>query len=442
MKSLSWLILCGTAAAALLRAAPALAQAVAAAQPASVSLGSAWDDFLTRPTLTGNWGGLRTRLVHDGVTFNWSYVGEFAGNVAGGKRRGSDYAQQWTAATVFDLAKMSPTLTGKVTVTFNAREGRGSSPDFIGNKLGVQEVYGAGEDVRLSELSYERDLLNHLLSVKGGYYAMGNDFAGTPILCSFQNTGFCAHPISLPSNSGWSDYPTPKWGGRIRVNLPGGTAIETGIFEVNPTYADYGEGFKVSLSGSTGALIPVQIDQHFNLGTAGLPGHVMLGGYYDTSDATDPANASVTYHGRYGGYIEADQMVWRFQPGTGRGLIAILEGTKSDVRTATMPGYVIAALVAKGPLASRPNDFVGIGMVRAWANGNLIAKNEVAAQAESDADPDYALGEEVAELSYGVQVTPWLLLHPNLQYVVDPGAFTFKHTPNAWVLGMQTKITF
>lgn len=48
----------------------------------------------------------------------------------------------------------------------------------------------------------------------------------------------------------------------------------------------------------------------------------------------------------------------------------------------------------------------------------------------------------MAELGYGIQMTPWLLVHPNVQYIVDPGAFVFKHVPNAWVFGAQTKIVF
>ncbi|NNM56262.1 MAG: hypothetical protein HKL97_03740 [Acidocella sp.] len=43
------------------------------------------------------------------------------------------------------------------------------------------------------------------------------------------------------------------------------------------------------------------------------------------------------------------------------------------------------------------------------------------------------------EMVYGFQATPWLLIHPNVQYVMDPGTFAYKHTPNAWAFGLQIK---
>jgi porin len=51
-------------------------------------------------------------------------------------------------------------------------------------------------------------------------------------------------------------------------------------------------------------------------------------------------------------------------------------------------------------------------------------------------------GEQMLELNYGAQVTPWLLLRPDLQYYIEPGAFSGKKRDNALAAGLQVKATF
>jgi len=148
------------------------------------------ETWLTRPTLTGDWGGLRTRLLSEGFDFRAGYVNEYAYNFSGGTGIGGDFAQQFAFGADIDLGKTIGLSGGAFHITFNAREGRSTSADFIGNKLAVQEVYGAGENFRLSEFSYAQDLADKKLNVKVGFYPMGNDFATTPILCSFRMSDF------------------------------------------------------------------------------------------------------------------------------------------------------------------------------------------------------------------------------------------------------------
>ncbi len=271
---------------------------------------------------------------------------------------------------------------------------------------------------------------------------MGDDFGRTGILCDFENDAFCAHPVSLPTNSGWSDYPAGKWGGRVRLNLPGDVYVEAGVFEVNPTYSNFYNGFKLGLAGATGALFPLEFSKTVKLGPDAMPGHYKIGGYYDTSHAPSVTNSSISYAGRYGGYILADQMVWSFEPGTDRGLIVVANATISDKRTSQIPTYFTAALVAQGPFASRPHDFIAIGYVRDTVNSNVIAKQNALLASEGVLDPGLELGENIVELAYGFQVTPWMVLHPNVQYIGNPGAFTFTHVPNAWVFGAHVGLTF
>jgi porin len=120
----------------------------------------------------------------------------------------------------------------------------------------------------------------------------------------------------------------------------------------------------------------------------------------------------------------------------------VADATLSDKRTASIPSYFLGALVVQGPFAPRPHDFIALGYVRDMVNNNAISREESLLAAQGEVIPGFALGENIVEVGYGLQATPWMLIHPNLQFIGNPGAFSFKHVPNAWVFGAQLKLTF
>ncbi|MFK5073325.1 carbohydrate porin, partial [Klebsiella pneumoniae] len=92
--------------------------------------------------------------------------------------------------------------------------GSSLSKDKIGNILTVQEIYGDGQTVRVTQLSYEEKLFGGLVDVEAGHINTENDFATSPVYfgeslwCEFQNNGICGTPIAAPINSaGYVAYP-------------------------------------------------------------------------------------------------------------------------------------------------------------------------------------------------------------------------------------------
>jgi porin len=64
---------------------------------------------------------------------------------------------------------------------------------------------------------------------------------------------------------------------------------------------------------------------------------------------------------------------------------------------------------------------------------------EDAALANGGTFPNLNSAEQLIELGYGYQATPWLTLRPNVQYIIEPGAFSGQDIDNALVLGLQVK---
>ncbi|GLR66147.1 porin B [Acidocella aquatica] len=417
--------------------------AVTSAAHAQVAPASSYNIW-TSPTMTGDWNGARTKLKDVGITLGGFYTGEFADGISGGNRQGGDIASQFGLGMDVDLGKLADLSGASLHFAVNQRVGRNTSADYIGNRLAVQEVYGAGETLRIVEMSYEQKFDDGAIDTKIGFYPMGNDFAGTPLLLDFQNVGFCIHPQNLPASSGWSDYPTGKWGGRIKWMPTTNSYIQAGVYDVNPGYYAKSNGLKVSTSGSTGALIPLEVEYTSALGAAGMPGHYKAGVYYDTStvkNAADVTSAETAMEtGRYGGYLLADQMIYSFDGTPKRGLIAFAQVSYSDPQTSVYESTLAGGVVAQGPFEARPHDFIALGYVRAGLNNRTINAKELASGGKLSG---LSNGEGVVELGYGLQATPWLLIHPNVQYITDPGTFSYnKHLKNAWAIGLQTKIVF
>jgi porin len=172
---------------------------------------------------------------------------------------------------------------------------------------------------------------------------------------------------------------------------------------------------------------------------AALPGHYKLGVLYDTAQVKRQGEAG-TVNGRYGMYLLADQMVLREGRG-GRGLSVFGQFTANPRASAQITRWYAAGLVKTGTLKGRDADTLALGVVHAQVNPRL---RESYAVSNLDADGYASLpaGESVVELSYGWQPLRWLGVRADVQYVVDPGAFSYRSTRNALALGTQLKITF
>ncbi|HEX4569188.1 MAG TPA: hypothetical protein VH184_02090, partial [Dongiaceae bacterium] len=64
------------------------------------------NDWLQGDYMTGDWGGLRTRLENEGFHLRAHYLSETAGNPLGGLQQGTQYAQQIDFGADLDLEKI------------------------------------------------------------------------------------------------------------------------------------------------------------------------------------------------------------------------------------------------------------------------------------------------------------------------------------------------
>jgi porin len=418
----------------------ALAMAIGlAALSVTPAMADGFEAWINQPTMTGNWGGVRTSLANDGIVFKSVYLGQFGANVSGGKRTGSDYTQQISFGADWDLQKLFGLQGAKLFTYVEDRVGRGLSGDYVGGVLQQDGFFGSGENFRLSELAYEQDFLNKRIDILAGYYVLSTQFAYTPLLCNsnFLGNAFCGHPQYLTADSsGYQLGPVASWGGRVSFLIRKNLYLEIGASETNPVLTQNNKGFDLNFKGATGAIIPVEIGLTEKLGPQALVGHYKVGGFYDTSQAPDEEFTHVTRTGRYSGYILIDQQVYEIANNPNRAITVFGEAGIADKRTALEDSYLAAGFVVQGPFASRPYDNINFGWVHASINPRLL-KAHAATQHILDSDLEEA--ETNFELDYNIQLTRWLAITPDFQYVVNPGASNFAHFHNAVVVGGQFK---
>jgi porin len=139
-----------------------------------------------------------------------------------------------------------------------------------------------------------------------------------------------------------------------------------------------------------------------------------------------------------------DQTVWHEDGDTAHNVHVFTQLTNTDTATSPFKHWYSAGVVLNKPFASRPSDTVSLGYGRAVLNSRTRAVQEASAATldiASDID-NLDSGEQLIEINYGMQVTPWLMVKPDVQYIVEPGAFYGENRGNALLAGLQVKATF
>jgi porin len=411
----------------------------------------------------GDWGGERSELLEKGVDVIVGYTGEAATNLQGGYNHDhtARYTAQWALGTHLDLQKLLGWNDAEFQLLVTERNGNNLSNDRIadprtGQLSSVQEVWGRGQTWRLTQMWYRQKFFDSALDLKFGRLGVNEDFNSFP--CDFQSLAFCSAPIGNVAGDVWFSGPVSQWGLRLRYNIDAQWAVQIGVYEQNPSNLEIGNGFKLSGSGTKGALIPVEAIWKPTLGSEALPGEYRLGYYYSSASANDVYDdvngqpqgltglAPKSRSSKHGAWIMGQQQLTTHNGDVSRGLSVFASVTVHDKATSGIESFQNIGAVYKGPFDSRPKDDIGLGVARLLVNDDVSKRqrqiNESSGIDDYD-DPQFVPvqhSEYDIELNYGVHVSDWLTVRPNLQYVRHPGGV--YEVDNALVAGVKLQASF
>lgn len=390
--------------------------------------------------LLGGWNGQRTELAQQGIKFEANLLTDTAYLADGGRNAGADpltSAQLWLG-TQLDLEKLAGWNGVTVRAAMSARQGQSTSIRDLQDPsapqmANAQGTFGRGnQDSRLSELSIEKNYKEQGLSIKAGRLGLGMDF--NVMACDFASTAFCAAQMGKWQGNIWMNTPVSQWGARIKQQLNPELAVQVGVYEFNPDNGlGYGEdqGWSLDTDNADGVTIPAEVIWTPKSFVNGLPGSYRVGGMYNTADDVknqkDVANPTDGKNRTFAGWLAVEQQLT--STGNGRqGLHSFANFTWHDRDTNKVDNSQQIGVKYIGLVDSLPNDILGLAVNRVHVNDRL------------DQDIFDASAEYNIELNYSYNPTKWLMLRPNLQYVVNPGAT--NNVDNALLLGLTSRIIF
>lgn len=419
--------------------------------------------WLEAEGMTANWFGARTALQDRGLDFFGGYNAEVWGNTRGGlaepQRDGAVYTGLLNFGFELDLEKSLDWTGGSMSTTWIWVHGRDASEDQVGNFLTISNIAGFNT-LRMLELWFQQNVWDDKISLRVGQMAADSEFVISDYAGTFINAAF-GWPAFIYTNvpSGGPGYPMGTLGARLALNPVEWFTFQSVVYQGNVYDQNVNRhGFRWRLDGQNGFLFMNEAQVRWNHAEKeiGLPGQAKSGIWIQTGEMADTLHES-TQSGNYGLYFILDQMIFREDAshcaapavkskGSSKSCETSCDSKKSSqglgwfTRLAFTPEdrnlvnfYFDTGLSYKGLIPGRDEDALGIAIAYAQ-----LGDTKSVAMVEEGSD---VVGSEmVLEATYQFQVTPWCVLQPDVQYIINPNGTS--DVGNALVIGARCSITF
>lgn len=415
------------------RLRPAAALLSAALLLLSVAVASAEDNSIwKRSALTGDWAGQRTKLEDRGVSLSFVTTSEFMRNVDGGAGIGTASLDNEDLQLAIDADKLMH-WKGAQFFVYGLRTFGHSPSNYAGDIQAVSNI-DAPNTTKLFEAWFDQSF-GEAASVRLGLYNVNSEFdvkdGAKPFLNSSHGIG---KDWSQAGPNGPSIFPTTSLAARVKFSGPDGTSLMAVVADGIPGDPSNPNGTHVRFDPGDGALVAAEIgwarEASDNAGNA----RVGMGGWRFTSKFehlrdVDGNGDPVVVDGNTGAYLFVEGQLWKHGP---RSISAHARTGIADTRVNNIGTFACSGIAADGWVPGRPEDRLALGVAVA-AHGS--AGREALRNSGGDPAPETAL-----EGTWQVRVTPWLMVQPDLQYVLNPGAD--KQSKAATVFGLRTVVTY
>ncbi len=386
---------------------------------------------LERERLTGDWWGYRSSLERSGVTIGGQYVAEFSSVLDGGINERGSFRNLLTLDAELDLDTLVGLEGGTAFFQYlSVNPETGGSADS-----GDIQVYSNIEnDVHLDvvfEAWYEQLLLDDRLRLKIGKLDANSEFAFVDVAGEFANSsaGFSPTVFTFPS------YPDSAMSvslfGRVIDNDAIGLTLGYGLFD-----GAAADGVPTGRQGPASFFSGERSSDLFHVFQSELTwerlcgcerwlrdGRLTSGLWYHSGDLDRFDGGSED--GALGFFLTAEQRVFATDDEDG-GVYAFAQVALSDGDVSEIEGHFAGGLVLRGICDLRPDDSAGV----------YLSLADLSDDPAAGFDDD----EFVVDVYYRAQLTPWVSVQPELQYIVNPSGDTT--IDDAVVGGLRIEVVF
>jgi porin len=367
-----------------------------------------------------------------GITPSAVYDGAAFGNLAGGVRRSAVYSGNLALRLTLDLERLmrwqgATFYAGGVWI-------HGGQPSRLaGDAQGVSNI-SAPAAAELEELWLQQNLAGFAFSALAGLFDPSREFYRLQSAGLFLNSSFGTGPeFSQTGSAGPGVFPNTSLGVRLAYKPNRRLLLRAALLDGAPWRRPDGAlaAFRASDGGlflSEVALLMrpkpdrTQSNQRFRLGRfSNLPPYdhkLAFGAWHYTATFNDlselqPNGQPARARGSSGAYLIADVLLTSGGASVDGRQSAFIQLGVSDARSSRFATYLGAGLVASGVAGKPVSDELGFAIAVARNGSHYLEAQRAKAMPVRRA-------EVALELSYLVQLTPFLAVQPDLQYVLNP----------------------
>jgi len=364
---------------------------------------------------------------NQGIDLFFDYSSEVMSNVSGGARTGTGYNGLTSFGLDIDLGQAAGWEGTSFRLSGIDLHGSGIA-SRSGDIMGVSDIEGYGS-VRLYESWLEKEFLEIGISLRAGLLLADEEFSTMDTAGPFLNATF-GWPefisMNVP-NTGPAFY-IPALGLRLLWSPSDKLYAQIGIFdgdtfdslEGNDTINRHGLHWE--LGNGQGSIVMGEIGYRINQGfnDEGLPGTYKLGAWHHTGNFPSLYGNSI-HNGNQGVYASAEQMVFNEYSDQGLSFFARV-GFAPEDRSELSNSFQIG-LSYTGLIPNRDIDKFALGLSHAKISKNLPGRS----------------AETVVEACYTYFMSDDFTIHPNIQWVHDPGAS--GELDDAVVFGLRVNLS-
>ena len=401
------------------------------------------NSFWRRDTLTGDWDDIRNQMLYRGIAITPIYQGEVFGNW-GGAKQGAIWDQLFNVALDLDMERITGFWKDAVVhANMEYIYGSSLSGKYVGDFSNTSNLAGFNT-IRLQELWVDQSFWDKRASLRAGLLAADTEFFTSNSASLFLNGTFGAFTLIGSNFTNAPVYPLADPGVRLYVQPTSKFYLRAAVFGMDSGSDPAGNnehGTHFHINDSDGALMMYELGYLVNqspndrglVGTYKVGSIIQRGGYptWDSQARATLGTGELSKTGtNYAFYVVADQEIYKHGGAT---ISAFFRGGFAPSSYSYVDGYFDAGFNFTGFIPHRPLDVGGIAIAR-----SAISKKFSDADVLQGNPPDTS--ETVIEATYRVNVSPWLSIQPDAQYIVNPSGV--KGSRDAFVIGLRTTIAF
>lgn len=407
--------------------------APATSRPADETDGDA-SSILERDTLTDNWLGMGKKPSEKGLDFKLNLTQVYQQNLRGGlstHRRAGRYTGRYDLEGEADLGKLGNLPGGRIYALARGGWSDGMDESSIGSLFGANATAIGGRSIGLLQILYEQSLLGDKVRFRIGKIDLTNCLESHGCKACFDGSAYVNDESSQFLNGALVNNPTipfsdPGLGAMVHIEPTDWWYLSAAVADAQ---ADFREtGFNTAFHGRNDffSIYETGILPRLPSAKGPLQGAYRVGMWYDPQPK-DRFDGSGTQRDDVGFYASCDQSLWREndEEDDTQGLGVFGRYGIADADVSQIKNFWSIGLQYRGLIPSRDKDVTSFG----------VAQGRLSRQADFT-----RASETVLEWFYNIELTPWLHVSPDVQYILNPGGDASVN--DAVVVGGRVQVSF